>query len=259
MRYFNIDQREFITFLIFNNDESRNSLSIEMLREFSKILNDINESDAKVLIIKGNKNSKVWCAGFNIQELSKPGIDPVPNNHPIEVLLRNLQKVKIPVIAMMEGSVWGGGCDIAFACDILIGTHQTTFAITPAKIGVTYNTQGIMRVLNNVQPNIAKELFFSAKPIAAMRAYQLGILNHLVEVDELEQFTIELAQQIASNSTLAISVIKRQINMFLANKKLNTNNIKEINQLRETAYNSKDYMEGMAAFKEKRKPKCNNE
>jgi len=254
MKHLKIYYKNDIGFLSFDYDERRNSLSTIFLQELYHALDEICIKGIKVLIIRANKGAKVWSAGVNIEELPKPGTDPVPYDHPLEVLVRRLQKVKIPVIAMMEGSVWGGGCDIAFSCDLLIGTPQTTFAITPAKIGVPYNTNGILRVLNHVQPNIAKELFFTAQPLSAQRAYELGILNHLVETEKLESYTVEIAQKIAANSPVAIAVIKRQINLISGNKALSPSMIEEINRLREIAYNSNDYLEGIQAFKERRKP-----
>ena len=254
MKYLIVNHKKDFSEIVFNNDNRRNSLSTALLTEFCTAIDEVCQISSKVLIIRANKDSKVWSAGFNIEELPLPGTDPVPYDHPLEVLVRHLQKVKIPIIAMMEGSVWGGGCDIALSCDLLIGTPQTSFAITPAKIGVPYNTNGILRILNIVQPNIAKELFFTAQPLSAQRAYDLGILNHLVEVNNLESFTYELVERIAKNSPLAISVIKRQINLISGNKNLSPGMIEEINALREIAYNSEDYLEGINAFKERRKP-----
>ena len=255
MSFLRVNYTGNLAVIILDNDSRRNSLSTTLLQELSTALDEVCQSKAKVLIIRANSGSKVWSAGFNIEELPMPGTDPVPYDHPLEVLVRRLQKVKIPIIALMEGSVWGGGCDIAFTCDILIGTPKTTFAITPVKIGVPYNTNGILRILNIIQPNIAKEMFFTAQPITAERAYGLGILNHMVEEADLEEFTFNLAKVIAENSPLAISVIKRQINLISGNKTLSSGMIEEINHLRELAYNSEDYLEGIRAFKERRKPK----
>jgi methylmalonyl-CoA decarboxylase len=186
-----------------------------------------------------------------------PGIDPVPYNHPLEKLIRRMQDVKIPMIAMIEGSVWGGACDLALSCDILIGTKQTTFAITPAKIGVPYNSLGIQRILNRLQPNIAKELFFTAKPISADRAFQLGILNHIVEVENLEGFTYKMAEGIAQNAPISIAVIKKQIDTLSRSKPVAVETLFQIDELRQKAYNSDDYLEGKKAFDERRKPNFN--
>ena len=248
---FEIDNK--IARLTLDNDKKRNSLSFAMLEEIYTVLDKINE-DFRVLIIKANKGSKVWSAGFNIDELPLPGEDPLPFNHPLETLLRKLQNVPCPVIAQIEGSVWGGACELALTCDILIGTPRTSFAITPAKIGVPYNTSGIMRVMNSVSINIAKEMFFTAKPIKAERAYQLGILNHLVEVDELDEFVNNMAISISDNSPLSIRVIKEQIQVISKSHPISINDSERIDQVRTDAYHSQDYLEGVQAFEEHRKP-----
>ena len=239
--------------LTFDNDKKRNSLSFEMLEELYKVLDKIDDK-FRVLIIQANKGAKVWSAGFNIDQLPLPGEDPLPFNHPLETLLRKLQNVPCPVIAQIEGSVWGGACELALTCDILIGTPKTSFAITPAKIGVPYNTSGIMRVINSVSVNIAKEMFFTAQPISAERAFQLGILNHLVEVENLEDFVNKVAKNICNNSPLSIRVIKEQIQVISKSQPISINDSERIDQVRTQAYHSQDYLEGKKAFEEHRRP-----
>ncbi len=241
--------------IIINNDDKRNSLSSDLLYQFIEAINLVESTEARVLIIRAVKGSAVWSSGFNIEELPMPGIDPVPYNHPLEKLIRRLQEVKIPLIAMLEGSVWGGACDLALTCDILIGTKNTSFAITPAKIGVPYNSLGIQRILNRIQPNIAKELFFTAQPVNAERAYGLGLLNHLVDVDALEEFTQQIALSIAENAPISIAVIKKQIDTLSRSKPVAVETLFQIDELRQKAYNSSDYQEGKNAFDAKRKPK----
>ena len=240
--------------LTFDHDEKRNSLSFAMLEKIYEALDSIDNDVVRVLIISANPGSKVWSAGFNIDELPLPGQDPLPFNHPLETLLRKLQNVKCPIIAQIEGTVWGGACELAITCDILIGTPKTSFAITPAKIGVPYNTSGIMRIMNSVTINIAKEMFFTAKPIKADRAYNLGILNNIVEVEELESFVNNMAESICLNSPLSIRVIKEQIQIISKSNPISINDSERIDQVRSVAYNSQDYLEGKKAFEEHRKP-----
>ena len=132
------------------------------------------------VIIRAAKGAKVWSAGLDITELPQPGVDPLSYGDPLEKMLREVERFPAPVIAMIEGSVWGGACDLAFVCDIIIGAPNVTFAITPAKIGVPYNSSGIMHFINVVGMHIAKEMFFTAQPVDAERALQIGIMNHLV-------------------------------------------------------------------------------
>ena len=122
--------------ICFNNDEKRNSLSTALMNEFIDALDKMGAEKVRVVILRANQGAKVWSAGLNIAELPEPGNDPIFYHHPLEKIMRRIQKFPAPVIAMIDGSVWGGGCDLSFVCDILIGTKNASFAITPAKIGV---------------------------------------------------------------------------------------------------------------------------
>ncbi len=168
--------------------------------------------------------------------------------------MRAIQHFPAPVIAMIEGGVWGGACELAFVCDILIGNRHAAFGITPARLGIPYNPSGILHVLNLVGMAIAKEMFFTAQPMTAQRAAQLGILNHLVADEDLEDFTFRMAREIAQNSPLSISVIKEQLNILGNALSLNPETFERIQALRRTVYDSQDYLEGQKAFLEKRLP-----
>jgi methylmalonyl-CoA decarboxylase len=237
-----------------DNDDKRNSLSMDMLHEFCRTLEELAEQKARVVIIRSNPGAQVWSAGLDINELPEPGKDPLPYNHPLELLMRKIEDFPAPVIAMIEGSVWGGGCDLAFTCDMLIGSPNCSFAITPAKIGVPYNATGLVHFLNFVEMNIAKEMFFTAKPIDSARAHNLGIINHLVPLEEMEDFTMKMATDISYNSPLAISVIKEQLNLLGKARPMNPFVFEQIAELRRKAYNSHDFLEGKNSFLEKRHP-----
>jgi len=240
--------------IIFNHAETRNSLSNALLGELLKALRECSKREVRVIIIRAAPGVKVWSSGFDISELPVPGRDPLSYNDPLEHALREIQRIEVPVIAMIEGSVWGGACELSFICDITIGCPSASFAITPAKIGVPYNASGIMHFINVVGPRIAREMFFTAKPIDADRALQVGILNHLIPTAELEEFTHDMAHQIAENSPLAISVIKEQLRLLANSHPLSPDTFERMQGLRRTAYDSADYLEGKNAFFEKRKP-----
>ena len=240
--------------ITFNHAETRNSLSNALLEELIDAFQDMARRNARAIVLRAQSGVKVWSSGLNIDELPVSGRDPLSYNDPLEYALRAIQHSPAPVIAMVEGSVWGGACDLSFICDIAIGCPSASFAITPAKIGVPYNSSGIMHFINVVGPRIAREMFFTAKPIAADRALQVGILNHLVPTDNLEQFTYEMAHQISENSPLAISVIKEQLRLLCNSHPLSPETFERIQGLRRSAYDSADYQEGKDAFFAKRKP-----
>ena len=237
-----------------NNVARRNCLSEAMLNGIEDSIHSLVEANARAIILRAPAGSKVWSAGFDIRELPDPGIDPLGYNDDLAVALRAVQNCPVPVIAMIEGSVWGGACDLAVTCDMAIGTDSTTFAITPAKLGVPYTTSGLMRFIGVMPMHIVKELFFTAQPISAGRARELGLLNHLVPVDVLENFTLNLVGKILENSPLAISVLKEQLRVLGNSYSMSPETQERIQGLRRKVYQSPDYSEGKLAFVEKRKP-----
>jgi len=155
---------------------------------------------------------------------------------------------------MVEGGVWGGACDLATICDLAIGCETASFAITPAKLGVPYNCSGILHFLNLVGPRVAREMFFTAEPIKGQRALEVGILNHLVPLAELESFTFAMAGRIAENSPLAVGVCKEQLRILARSHPISPDTFERIQALRRAVFESADYVEGKKAFLEKRKP-----
>ena len=107
--------------------------------------------------------------------------------------------------------MWGGTCETAMACDIIVAAPHATFALTPAKLGVPYNVSGMLTFLNSASLRIIKEMAFTAKPISAERALQAGLINHLVAPEDLEPFTYAMAADIVANAPLSIAVMKEGI------------------------------------------------
>lgn len=241
--------------ITFNQPKTRNSLSCQLLEKMLQAIERFSkDEEVRVLVLRAPRGSKVWSSGFNIHELPVSGRDPLSYNDPLECLLRAVQRFHAPVIGMIEGSVWGGACDLSFVCDIVIGCPTTSFAITPAKLGVPYNISGIMHFINIVGPRIAREMFYTAEPVSAERALQVGILNHLVATEELESFTYSMAARIAESAPLANRVMKEQLRLLADNYPLRPETFEYIQGLRRLVYDSSDYQEGKRAFMEKRKP-----
>jgi methylmalonyl-CoA decarboxylase len=140
------------------------------------------------------------------------------------------------------------------ACDLIIATPESSFSATPAKHGVPYNVSGLLTFLNSAPIHIAKEMLFTAQPVSAVRLERLGIVNHVVAVEQLEEFTYATARQIALNAPLSISVMKEQLRILAGAHTMSPQDFERIQGLRRIVYNSADYSNGIQAFKEKRKP-----
>ena len=242
-----------------NNAAKKNALSFELCDELIDILKNLKKDKIPVIIIRAEENAKTWSSGHDIRQLPKVTHEPLAYDSPMEKLLRSIQTYPGVVISMVQGDVWGGACDLVITCDLTIGDHTSTFAITPVRIGLPYNASGIMHFINRVGLNIAKEMFFTAAPCNAERAFNFGILNHLIAHDKLESFTMDIAQTIAGNSPLAIAVIKEQFRILSEAHPIRPEAFERIQALRREVYNSHDYGEGIKAFFEKRKPNFKGE
>lgn len=182
------------------------------------------------------------------------GRDPLGWDDPLRVLVRAVEAFPAPVIALLEGSVWGGACEFVMACDLMIATPDVTFAITPAKLGVPYNISGMQTFLNAVPLPLVKEMLFTAQPIAADRALRHGMINHVVPAGEILAFTLSLAETMAANAPLSIQVMKEELRLLASADSITPLMFEQVQGLRRKAYDSRDYEEGQRALSERRKP-----
>lgn len=237
-----------------NNGARRNAFNPAFIADITAALHDFRERRALAIVLRSTPRCKVWSAGHDINELPKAGRDPLGWGDALRVIVRAIREYPAPVIALIEGGVWGGACEVAMACDIAIATPEVTFAITPAKLGIPYNLSGILTLLNVVPLPVAKEMLFTAEPIPVQRALALGIVNHVVPPEEIDATVRHLTDRITRNAPLSISVMKEELRLLAGAHPLTPELFEKIQGLRRTVYDSHDYEEGIRAFHEKRKP-----
>ena len=249
-----VETHDGIGTVTFNDDDHRNALSKALIDEFIAALHHLHREQTRAVVLRANPGATVWSAGHDFRELPAKGGDPLAYQDPLERMIRAVEHVPVPVIAMIDGSVWGGAFELALVCDLLTGSHNASFAITPAKIGVPYNPTGLLHFINALGMNTVKEMFFTARPIDAERAVQIGILNRLVPASTLESVTYDLAHAIAANSPLSIKVVKEQLRILGNAHPLSPETFERIHSLRQAVFDSHDYAEGTRAIVEKRQP-----
>lgn len=237
-----------------NHPEKRNALGKALIADILAALDGFKRDKARVVVLRAAEGVTVWSAGHDVSELPLAHQDPLGWGDPLRRVIRELEDCPAPVIAMIEGGVWGGACEMALACDLVVAARDATFALTPAKLGVPYNLSGLLTFMNAVSLHIVKEMAFTAQPIGAERAERLGIVNRVVPREDLARATYDLAGQIARNSPLSIAVMKEELNLLANAHDLSPLTFERIQGLRRLVYNSHDYQEGIRAFLEKRKP-----
>lgn len=236
-----------------NQPAKRNALSAALVEECLHALADLRAAAVRAVILRAAPDVHVWSAGHDIGEL-EPGQDPLRYADPLERLIRAIQEFPAPVIAMVHGSVWGGATELVLSCDLIVGDATCTFAITPARLGLAYNTTGLSHFIRRLPLNLVREMLFTARPVAAQDALRWGILNHLVPAAELETFTRELAQTIAAQSPQEIAAVKEQLRTLAAATTLSPGEFERLEAIRRGVYQGNDYEEGLRAFHEKRPP-----
>ncbi|MEO8751820.1 MAG: methylmalonyl-CoA decarboxylase [Casimicrobiaceae bacterium] len=243
-----------IGFITLDNPQQRNALTAQLVRELIAALAQFKTTGMRVVILRAQPGTAVWSAGHSVDELPLDRSDPLGWDDPLCQLVREIEAFAAPVIAMIEGTVWGGACEVAFACDLIVASPATTFAVTPAKLGVPYNVAGMVTFLNAANLRIVREMAYTAQPVDAARAERLGMVNHVVPVGELEAFTLDLARRIVANAPLSIAVMKEQLRILAGARPMSPQGFARVEGLRRVVYDSDDYQEGIRAFKEKRKP-----
>jgi methylmalonyl-CoA decarboxylase len=234
--------------------EKRNAFSAALVEDFVKALEAFVESRIRAVVLRAKPGVKIWSAGHDVDELPEGRRDPLGWYDPLRRLVRTIENHPAPVIAMIEGGVWGGACEAAMACDIVVAAPNATFALTPAKLGVPYNVSGMLTFLNAAPLRLIKEMAFTAKPISAERAVNAGLINHIAPSDELESFTYAIAADIVGNAPLSIAVMKEELRILAGAHPMSPQGWERVQGLRRVVYDSADYVEGVKAFKEKRKP-----
>ncbi|OYW57378.1 MAG: methylmalonyl-CoA decarboxylase [Hyphomicrobium sp. 32-62-53] len=241
--------------IVIDNPEKRNALSHGLIEALIATLEAFAAEGVRAVILRARPGVKVWSSGHDVYDLPSGGRDPLGWDDPLRELVRAIEECPAPVIAMIEGGVWGGACEVVFACDLIIAAPSATFAVTPAKLGVPYNVSGMLTFMNACPMRIVKEMVFTAKPISAQRAEGLGIINHMVPSRDLEAFTQTVAESIALNAPLSISVMKEQLRMLAGAHPMSPRRFERVQGLRRIVWESEDYEEGLRAFKQKRKPR----
>jgi methylmalonyl-CoA decarboxylase len=165
-----------------------------------------------------------------------------------------IQGFPAPVIALVEGGVWGGACELVISCDLVVAAETATFAVTPAKLGVPYNISGTLNLMQSVSLVVIKELLFRAKPVTATRACEIGIVNYVVPAAELDTKAAAICDDILRNSPLVVALMKEQLHVLASASPLSAITFERIQGMRREIYDSEDYQEGIRAFFEKRNP-----
>lgn len=234
-----------IATITINRPEARNALNSVVRNGIRTSLDSFTRDDkAKVLIITAT-GEIAFCAGADLKEMAEQQLTIPPDD-----FISDLTTHK-PVIAAVNGAALAGGFYLAQQADLVIAAGNATFGITEARHGRGAPWAAPLPLL--IPPRIALELLLTARPITAMRAREVGLVNHVVAVGELASASRAIAQQIAENAPLSVAAGKAMVRNTLDAILGDAHQQAKI--LWDPVYLSEDAQEGPRAFKEKRPPR----
>ncbi|MCC6952866.1 MAG: enoyl-CoA hydratase/isomerase family protein [Deltaproteobacteria bacterium] len=244
-------------------EEALNALNREVLDSLETILEGLERAfrhgqdtgmyaNIRAVVIRGA--GKAFVAGADIKLMQNAsGVELERFIEHGQGIMRQIEMLPLPVIALVDGFAIGGGMELALACDLIIATERAKFGQAEVNLGIIPGFGGTQRLTRRAGVGAAKRLIYSGETISGEEAYRLGIAEFFVSSDRAEEKLKELTDTLLSRGPIAIACAKRAIEVGESGGK-----VYGLESEREqflVSFNSKDAAEGLAAFAEKRKPK----
>ena len=248
------------------NPGKRGALDHEILDALADTLRDL---EALCVVITGT--DPVFSAGYDIGNFEESSFDSGTGEHgfsdaaeklvahPFTEAIEAIEAYQYPVVAAINGHAIGGGLEIAVTCDIRVAARGVKLGMPPAKIGLIYSYTGLRRFIDVCGAGNTSELFYTGRNVDADRAYAMGLVNRVVDPEELEAATLDLAAEIGRNSPVSLRGNKEVVRTLRAHAgDLPAIEARRLVALRESCFTSGDFIEGIRAFGEKRTPRWQN-
>ena len=250
----NLTEDGTIATVTLNRPDKRNAISFKLVDELLAAFDAIEQSAAQVVILTGA--GKAFCAGMDLEELKsllgKSHEENVSDSARMAKLFRRLYDFPLPTIAAVNGAAVAGGAGLATMCDFTLAVADAKFGYTEVRIGFVPAIVSSILVWQ-VGHKIARDLLLTGRTFDAKEAYRLGLVNEIVEPDNLSARARDLASQLLHNSPSSVRATKRLINGFISPQldRQIAEAIEDNARIRTTA----DFREGISSFLEKRPPR----
>lgn len=244
-----------VCLLTLNRPDRLNALTVEVANDFKNAVRDALERGARAIVLTGS--GRAFSAGGDLREMqeiaTKEGRLEAFFDEPLRILneaILLIRQTPVPFIAAVNGIASGGGCNLALACDLVVAAESAKFNQAFIKIGLVPDCGGTFILPRLVGQKRAAELMFTGDMVTAQQAAQMGMINSTVPDAELMGHVMSLAERLAQSPTAAIAQIKRLLDASAVNDYGS-----QLDREREAqieAGKTKDFIEGVSAFLEKR-------
>jgi len=246
-----LEKEEGIATITINRVGVRNALNKETWLEIREAIRNVRDDDGVKIVVITGAGDKAFAAGADIRGLKERTMIETLDGQGTDICTE-IENLKKPVIAAINGFALGGGCELAMACDIRVAAENARFGQPEVNLGIIPGAGGTQRLPRLVGKGKAKELIFTGDIIDAKEAEKIGLVNKVVPQDTLMDAVKEMASKIMSKGPLAIRLAKTAINL---GTELDLAKALEYERFAQSLlFTSEDRKEGITAFLEKRKP-----
>jgi len=239
-----------VTLITLDNQPKRNAMSREMMRELADLWDRLDAAPSCRCIILTGAGDKGFCAGADL------GGDLTASEDTARMVNRALLKTVTyakPIVAAVNGDCAGGGMELLLSTDIRAAAAHARFGLPEVRYAIYPFGGATVKLMHQIGHVHAMDLLLTGRLIDATYAERIGLINHVVPADRLMDWALEKAQMIAANSPAAVQAVKTQISASIADYALSREKMEQ--QLGDKVRASSDFVEGVAAFREKRQAK----
>jgi enoyl-CoA hydratase len=246
-----LSYRDEFAILTIDRQDALNALSFSLIGDIGRCFDEVAKSKARALLITG-AGSKAFCAGADIAELTNRDLEAQKCGAEFgQQVFARLDALPMPSVAILNGYAFGGGLELALACTFRLAMPNAKVGLPEIKLGLIPGYGGTQRLPRVVGEARALEMILTGRTVAADEALRIGLVSRLVEGDPIEA-GIAFAREFSSHGMVALRLARGAVQRALQTSL--TEGLKVEADLSTLAYQTKDAIEGMAAFLEKRKP-----
>jgi len=238
--------------------EARNALNERMRAELGDALGRIeDQGDARVVVLRGDEAGEAFCAGGDVAEFADRDGDEQRAASALPRIYERVEALSLPVIAAVNGHAFGGGCELALACDLRIAHASALFGQPEVTLGIIPGGGATQRLPRIVGPGTASKLILTGEFVDAAEAGEIGLVEEVHGDGAFVDRIAELAETIATNAPLAVQAAKQAISA--SRSQTLEDGLEYERDLVADLFDTADKAEGIAAFREDRDPEWSGE
>ena len=245
-----VEQANAVATVTLNRPQQLNALNWQLIGELADAFETLDRDDAVRCIILTGAGDKAFAAGADIKEMA--GQTPVTMTTGGFENWERLRRIHKPIIAAVGGYAFGGGCELAMHCDIIIASETAKFGQPEINLGIMPGAGGSQRVARTLGKFVAMEMILTGRNYTASELFQLGLVNKVVPAGQHVEEAMKMALVIASKGPIAVRLAKEAI--LCAFEMPQEQGLLHEKRLFATLFATSDQQEGMNAFIEKRAP-----